>query len=184
MLLLCFFVKKKVSAVKSTWKNQFHLNGNPTHPHFTQIISQGGAAQQADCASSNANGGYYSTISQPTHPLPWMHLQHPPHPTPKSIQFLFQICQNHSSHIYKILKVFPKKNQMKKSADLHSEYVRNAMQCVSNDQVSQWVHLNFPSFPCHQWTYPCVTLGIHRLYDVDHDVLEIFCLRHCMDAQQ
>ena len=61
-----------------------------------------------------------------------------PHtPTPKSIQFLFQICQNHSSHIYKILKVFPQKNQMRKSADLHSEYVRNAMQCVSNDQVSQ-----------------------------------------------
>ena len=80
----CFYyaslLKKKSLLLKALGKNQFHLNGNPTHPHFTQIISQGGAAQQANCASSNPNGGYYSTISQPTHPLPWMHLQHPPHP--------------------------------------------------------------------------------------------------------
>ena len=37
-----------------------------------------------------------------------------PHtPTSKSIQFLFQICQNHSSHICKIIKFSPKKSDEK-----------------------------------------------------------------------
>ena len=96
-----------------------------------------------------------------------------PHtPTPKSIQFLFQICQNHLSHICKIIKFSPKKNRWENWLTYTVYSICNAM-CFqwSSESVSTPQLSVFPMPPvnlplCYSWHTQAVQCRSRRTWNL------------------